>query len=429
MLDTRWTLLFVLLVGVCLASGGIKGNKSKKEKQNQDVSQRLEEPPLSAMNDSTQISVMDISNMNGDFGFNLYRKMADKHDNNIFFSPLSISFILASLMVGTRGDTYEELLTGLNWDALKKSKQVTELLPKLLRNLRDVVRSSDGYELELGSLSFVHHFFPLHEEFVNETSLYFDMEFRSLDFNDPEAKNIIKEFIIKKSRGKVTELQDEIDPQTKMLLLDYILFKGKWQIPFKPDSTMSDSFFINKYHSVKVPMMYKTDKVASLFDKSLSCTVLNLPYRGGAHMLVVMPEKGGDFDALEDGLSMELVTTWLGRMKSRKTDVFFPKFRLDQKYNLKSQLEELGIKDVFTGKANFTGMTEKRNLRLSEVTQRAVIDVDEIGTEAVAVTGIDIVAYSLPHTIRLNQPFMFMIFSENYRSLLFLGRIMDPTKS
>ncbi|KAG9465974.1 hypothetical protein GDO78_017407 [Eleutherodactylus coqui] len=427
MSSMRWTLVFIFLVGSIVAQDGIKGNKSK-DKHNQDISQTSEKCLLSPLNDTTELSVFNISDMNSNFGFKLYRKIADKHDDNIFFSPISISFNLASLMVGSQGDTYDELLTGLNWKALKKSKQ-PNLLLNLLKELRDGVRKSDGYDLDLGSLSFVHHLFPLNEEFINETRTYFDMEYRNLDFHDQEAKNIVKEFITKKSKGKLTEFQEEIDPQTKMILLDFIFFKGKWRIPFKPHSTMNDSFFVTKYNSVKVPMMYKTERVGSLFDKSLSCTVLNLPYRGGAHMMVIMPEKGGDFDVLDDALSMELVTTWLKGMKIRKTDVFFPKFRLEQTYKLKSSLEELGIKDVFTGKANFTGMTEERNLRVSEITQRATIDIDEIGTEASAVTKTEIIAYSLPHTVRVNHPFMFMIFNESYKTLLFIGRIINPTKS
>ncbi|XP_040266893.1 protein Z-dependent protease inhibitor [Bufo bufo] len=420
----RWTLVFVLLVGLCLANH----DKSKKDKHNQDISQGREKHLLSPSNDTRELSALDLSEMNSNFGFNLFKKMADKHDDNIFFSPLSISFNLASLMLGCRGNTYDELLTGLNWEALKKSKQAN-LLPNLLKELRDGVQKSEGYDLELESLSFVHQLFHLHDEFINETRMYFDMEYISLDFHDREVKNIIKEFIIKKTKGKVTGIQDEIDPQTKMMLLDFILFKGKWQIPFKREQTTLKSFFVNKYHSVKVPMMYKMEKVASMFDKSLSCTVLNLPYKGGAHMLIVMPEKDGDLDSLEPKLSMKLVMSWLERMKTRKTDIFFPKFQLDQKYKLKSYLEKLGIKDVFTGLANFTGMTEDRNLKLSEVTQRAVINIDEIGTEATAVTGSEMIAYSLPHTIHVKHPFVFMIFNENYKSLLFLGRIIDPTQS
>ncbi|KAM4012922.1 protein Z-dependent protease inhibitor [Anomaloglossus baeobatrachus] len=412
---------------------------SQRRKDHQDGSQCRKDhgldrsPPPSthfpdSSNDTSDFSAIQISQMNGNFGFNLYRKIANKHDHNIFISPLSVSFNLASLMVGSRGESYDELLTGLNWEALKTSKRPDQL-PNLLKELRDGIMRSDGYDLELGSLSFVHHLFPLHDAFINDTKDYFDMDFQSVDFDNREAKNIIEDFIIKKSKGKVTELLDEIDPQTKMILLDFIAFKGKWKVPFNPDSTKSDSFFVNKYNSVKVPMMYKTDEVASMTDNSLSCTVLNLPYRGGAHMLVVMPVKGGDFDVLEDKLSMELVTTWLEKMESRETDVFFPKFRLDQKYKLKSSLEEMGIREVFTGKANFTGMTDERNLKLSEITQRAVMDVDEIGTEALAVTETKMVAYVFPFTIRVNNPFMFMIFNENYKSLLFIGRVNNPSES
>ncbi|KAM9294389.1 protein Z-dependent protease inhibitor [Gastrophryne carolinensis] len=416
-------LVFIGLLGLCLAFHPTK-DKPKKEKHHQE---KIPHSDLHPFNKTEKLSAFDVSSMNSNFGFSLYRKMADKHDNNIFFSPLSVSLLLGSLMLGTRGDTYDQLLSGLHWNSFGKDRRRTAL-PSLLKDIKVGILKSDGYSLDLGSLSFVHEQFNLTQDFLNQTVTYFDMAYETIDFHEQQAIHYIRDLIREKTRGRISELQDNIDPQTKLLLLDFIFFKGKWQVPFKPESTNTDTFFINKYTSVRVPMMYKHEKVASMFDKSLSCTVLKLPYRGGAHMLVVMPEKEGDFDALEDGLSSNTVAAWLDKMKTRKTDIFLPKFQLDQKYKLKTSLEELGIKDIFTGRANFTGMTEDRNLLLSEVTQRAAIEVDEFGTEATAVTGAEIIAYSLPHTIRINHPFLFMIFDEKFKALLFIGRVTNPTK-
>ncbi|XP_040188191.1 protein Z-dependent protease inhibitor [Rana temporaria] len=420
----RWTFVFILLFGLTSAHQPTKG-KPKKEKHHQEKMPLLEESTLNLLNGTREISALDLSNMNNNFGFNLYRRTADKHDDNIFFSPLSVSFLLGALTLGSRGMTHEQLLSGLGWEPFKKNPDV---LHTLLKDLKDGVMKSDGYSLDVADLALLHESFDLNPEFLNQTMTYFHMEFQSVDFHDRHVLETIRDLIRLKTRGRISELQDEIDPQTKMMLLNFIFFKGKWQTPFKSDSTQADTFYVNKYSSVKVPMMCKTEKVAAMFDKSLSCTVLKLPYRGGAHMLVVMPQNDGNFDALEDGLSSELVASWLRKMKFRETEIFFPKFQLDHKYKMKSSLDELGIKDIFTGRANLTGVTEERNLMLSEVTQRAVIDIDEIGTEATAVTGAEMVPYFLPYTIRINQPFIFMIFDEKFKSLLFIGRVTDPTK-
>ncbi|XP_053545361.1 protein Z-dependent protease inhibitor isoform X2 [Bombina bombina] len=413
---------------------GGKGPKSDKyvnwKTKNQTSPKDLSNPfYLNHTNEELPVtlSVYNLTDMNSNFGFNLYRKMADKHDNNIFFSPFSMSFGLASLLLGAQGSTHKELLHGLNLNAFDIPENPS-LLHELIKKLRKGITANDKLILDLGSFSFIHETFPIKEEFLNISKQYLDMEYQNIDFHNSSSKHIINNVVKKKSQGKIPDLYDEIDPQTKLLLLDYILFKGKWEYPFNPALTEMETFFIDKYNSVQVPMMYKKDKVSSMFDKELSCTVLKLDYKGNAHMLIVMPEKEGDFVTLEDHLTKELVDSWLHKMKSRKMDIFFPKFKLDQKYEMKKFLQELGIKNIFTGKANLTGMTEERNIKLTEVTQRAVIDIDEKGTEAAAATGSEITAFSLPPTIKVNNPFLFMIYEETYKSLLFIGRVIDPTK-
>ncbi|KAE8586324.1 hypothetical protein XENTR_v10021629 [Xenopus tropicalis] len=433
---TLW-LLLLLLIGLCIADHATKQQKpSRKQKvdhsecSKQTSAATLMNSSLPSGNEEqipTVLSFANVSQMSSDFGFNLYRKIANKHDNNIFFSPFSVSLGLSSLLLGTRGNTYDQLLHGLNYNPFKDQEN-PYLLPELLKTIKEKIAKNEELVLNIGSLSFLHETFSMKDEFVNLTKKYFDMEYELIDFHSSKAKNEINAYVEKLTKGLISNFYDFIDPQTKLLLLDYIFFKGKWQYPFNPALTEVDSFFIDKYNSVTVPMMYKTDKVASVFDKDLSCTVFKLPYRGNAHMLIIKPEKEGDFGILEDHLTKELINSWQAKMQSRKTDIFFPKFKLDQKYKLKSSLNELGIKELFTGKANLTDLTEERNLMLTEITQQAMIEVDERGTEAAAVAGAEIIAYSLPLTIRVNRPFLFMIFEEAYQSLLFLGRVMDPTK-
>ncbi|KAM4662411.1 protein Z-dependent protease inhibitor [Discoglossus pictus] len=430
-------LCLLVLVGLSVSSFAIKGGKtSRKEKHDQwhrknqtSHNVELHSLPLNISEEqpAAELSVYDIAKTTSDFGFKLYRKIADKHDDNIFFSPFSLFYGLASLIFGTEGSTHKQLLKGLNLNKFENHKN-PYLLPTLLKTFRKNISENEHFILDLGSVSFAHEIFPIKEGFVNLSTEYFDMEFQNIDFHNSSAKNIINSFVNKKSKGKIPQLYDEIDPQTKLLLLDFIFFKGKWDYPFNPAFTQDDSFFINKYKSVKVPMMFKKDKIYSVVDKTFSCTIFKLNYKGSAQMLIVMPDKEGDFGPLEDHLSNELIEDWLSKMQSEKMEVLFPKFSLDQKYKMRKFLQDVGIRDIFGGKANLTRLTDERNIQLTDVTQRAVIDIDEKGTEASAATGSEIVGYSLPPTIKVDHPFIFMIYDDIFKALLFIGRVVDPTK-
>ncbi|KAL4692480.1 hypothetical protein H8959_016290 [Pygathrix nigripes] len=175
-------------------------------------------------------------------------------------------------------------------------------------------------------------------------------------------------------------------------------------------------------------MMYGAGKFASTFDKNFRCHVLKLPYQGNATMLVVLMEKMGDHLALEDYLTTDLVETWLRNMKTRNMEVFFPKFKLDQKYEMHELLKQMGIRRIFSPWADLSELSATgRNLQVSRVLQRTVIEVDERGTEAVAGTLSEIIAYSMPPVVKVNRPFHFMIYEETSGMLLFLGRVVNPT--
>ncbi|NXJ61842.1 ZPI inhibitor, partial [Rostratula benghalensis] len=332
------------------------------------------------------------------FGFNLYRKIAMTHDNNVIISPLSVSTLMTAYMLASKGETHRQIVKSLNLHALK-DKADHHHLPALFKQLKDNIT-------------------------MNEELLLVQVDFQ----NFTQAKSLINQNINQRTKGKIPELFEELDRHTKLLLVDYIVFKGKWVYPFNSKFTEVETFHINKYRSVQVPMMFKSDKVNSTFDENLRCTVIKLPYKGKAHMLIVIPEKEGDYISLEDHLTAELVESWLGNMKTRYLDISFPKFKLEQKYKMKKLLHALGIKNLFTRAANLSHLTDEKYVAVSQIVQKAVIEVDEEGTEATAASGSEITAFTVPPVIKVDQPFLFMIFEETFKTLLFIGRVVDPTE-
>ncbi|XP_053142052.1 protein Z-dependent protease inhibitor [Hemicordylus capensis] len=371
------------------------------------------------------VSMYNFTGQNANFGFNLYRKIAMKHDNNMFFSPLSLSFSLAALMLASKGETRDQIVQSLNFQ-LPRGKEHQLLV--LFQQLRGNISKNEESTLLQDSFSFIQKDFRIKDVFRNLSKEYFDMEILTVDFqNSTLAKDLINQHIKQKTRGKIPKLFDGFDEQAKIILVNCILFRGKWLNPFPSKATALEPFFIDNYRTVQVPMMFKTERVASTFDKNLHCYVLKLPYRGSVHMLVVMPGRENDYMSLEDHLTNELVESWLRHMKIRKMDIYFPKFRLDQKYHMDQLLQDLGIKDVFSYKADLSHLTDQKYVKVSQVLQRAVIEVDEIGTDAAAASGSEIIAYSMPPVIRMNRPFLFMIYEESMHALLFVGRVVDPT--
>ncbi|NXE21086.1 ZPI inhibitor, partial [Ardeotis kori] len=402
----------LLLSEICveISKANIKPKIPKKEKENNllernknvDISEEWHHPkniskPFEEQ-DLEEFTLYNFTEKTANFGFNLYRKIAMTHDNNVIISPLSVSALMTTYMLAAKGETHRQIVKGLNLHALK-DRLDRHHLPALFKQLKDNIT-------------------------MNEELLLVQVDFQ----NFTQAKFVINQNIKKRTKGKIPELFEELDRHNKLLLVDYIIFKGKWVYPFNSKFTEIETFHINKYRSVQVPMMFKSDKVNSTFDENLRCTVIKLPYKGKAHMLIVIPEKEGDYISLEDHLTIQLVESWLGNMKTRKLDISFPKFKLEQKYKMKKLLHGLGIKNLFTRTADLTHLSDQGYVGVSQVVQKAVIEVDEEGTEATAASGSEITAFTVPPVIKVNRPFLFMIFEDTFKTLLFIGRVVDPTE-
>ncbi|KPP74333.1 protein Z-dependent protease inhibitor-like [Scleropages formosus] len=373
-------------------------------------------------------NVTELSTKNIDFAMDLYRLIASHHDDNIFFSPLCMSTAFSVLAMGARSSTREQILKGLRLDVLDRDER-PELLAKLFRELQSNITQDGGLQLNQGTALFVRLQFEVSKAFSDQMQEYFNADILNVDFaNSKTSKATINDYIKHKTGDKVTDMISKIDPYTQLILVNTIFFQGNWELPFIAKSTTKQRFYVDKYNIVQVPMMYNDNSFYVARDANLKMRLLKLPYLGGAAMLIVLPEKTEDYTAIDDHINAEVFQGWLKQLKKTRMEVNLPRFKMEQSYEMHKILPDLGISDVFTNSANLSGISTEFGLKVSEVLHKAVIEVDETGTTAAAATTTGIVAKSMPLRFVVDRPFFFFIYHEVTNTILFMGRVIDPTK-
>ncbi|KAG1936392.1 protein Z-dependent protease inhibitor isoform X2 [Pimephales promelas] len=373
--------------------------------------------------------VTDLAFKNVDFAMNLYRKISSYHDKNVFFSPLSVSTSFATLLLAAKGSTRSQILKGLNLDSLDGSGDAS-LVPRLFEQLQKNISQDRRLQMEQGTALFVDERFPVESLFSEQIKTFFGADVNNVDFSKAElSKSIVNEYVSRKTGNKVNEMVTSIEPLTKMMLLNTIFYQGEWDHPFNPNSTEMSRFYVDKYKIVQVPMMFQEDKFSTAEDRELRARVLRLPYRGGAALLIVLPDATADYTVIDDEINAERFFGWIKNMRRMRMEVHLPKFKMEQSYNMHEILPHLGIDSVFLDSANLTGLSKEGHLKISQVLHKAVIEVNEKGTSAASATSVGITAYSLPATFIINRPFFFFLYHEATSSLLFMGRVIDPTQN
>ncbi|XP_066177902.1 alpha-1-antiproteinase 2-like [Sylvia atricapilla] len=363
---------------------------------------------------------------NADFAFQFFREVTQETPNkNIFFSPVSISSAFAMLALGARSATQSQILEGLSFNITEiQEEEIHEGFHNLIHMLN---HPEGGVQLNMGNAIFVTEKLKLLQKFLDDAKALYQLEAFTTDFNKPtEAEKQINDYIEKKTHGKITDVVKDMDPQTVMLLASFVFFKGSWEKPFKPEHTEEREFFVDAETTVKVPMMNQMGRFDFYFDEDLSCTVVRLHYNGSATAFLVLPAKG-KMKQLEQTLDKEIIQKWSDHLLQSFMKLYFPRFSISGSYEISDTLRKMGIVDVFTNQADLSGITGTPELQVSKVVHKASLDVDEKGTEAAAVTTIEIMPVSLPPTIEFSHPFLMLIFDRDTNSTLFIGKIVNPT--
>ncbi|NXN19737.1 A1AT2 antiproteinase, partial [Indicator maculatus] len=370
-----------------------------------------------------------IIHSNADFAFRFYRQVREEAGNkNIFFSPLSIATAFAMLSLGARSNTLSQLHKGLFFNLTEMEEQeIHQGFQRVLQLLNNPQRED---QLSLGNALFIDDRLKLLENFLDGVTNFYYSEAISSNFQSlPEATKEINKYIETRTHGKIVDLLENLDEDTMMVLVNYIFFKGYWEKPFNKLSTTDEDFFLDDKNSVKVKMMHQKKVFNVHRDEKLSCWVVEVPYKGSAAAFFVLPDEGA-MKQVEDALVKETVSNWTQSFKKRKIYLDLPKFSISGSYDVKRLFEKMGVTEVFSNTADLSGMSENILLKVSKALHKAVVDVSENGTEAAAVTVIEMVRLSgmidPPPRITFNRPFLIMIVDKTTRSILFMGKIVNP---
>ncbi|NXQ88112.1 A1AT protein, partial [Nyctibius grandis] len=379
--------------------------------------------------DGGNLAHVKIAPSNADFAFRLYKQVREEAGSkNIFFSPLSISTAFAMLSLGARTNTLSQLHKGLTFNLTEMEEQeIHEGFQRVLQLLNDPHRE---VQLNMGNALFIDDQLELLQKFLDDVTNFYHSEAISSNFqNSSQATKEINKYIATKTRGKIVDFLKSLDPDTMIVLVNYIFFKGYWEKPFNNLATRDEDFFLDAKNSVKVKMMHQ-NKVFNIHrDETLSCWVVEIPYKGDVTSLFVLPDEG-TMKQVEDALLKETVSTWMQSLEKRKIYLDLPKFSISGSYDIKSLFEKMGVTEVFSDQADLSGVAESTLLKVSKAVHKAMVDVSENGTEAAAVTVIEMVPMSAefppPPHITFNRCFLMLIVDKITHSILFLGKIVNP---
>ncbi|KAK2855773.1 hypothetical protein Q5P01_004508 [Channa striata] len=375
--------------------------------------------------------VQDLINRNADFATQLYRAVASRTDNNVLLSPFTLSAGLLALLSATSGATQDQLLQGLTLTGVDPMA-----LPDLFQTLRTMVLQGEGTVTMRQSVNLLpstnFQVSPSYQDLVQKLG----GSVRHLAYSVPqEAVDNINRLVQEQTRDQIQELVTTVDSQTQLLLATATSYKTRFSPSFNSSLSQDERFYVDRYHVVMVPMMFRSDKYFLAYDRSLKVGVLKLSMADGTAMLVVLPDEGVDITAVEEEVTAGRIQAWIKQLKKRKTifsftrlklEVQLPRFILEHLYSLKDVLQILGIRQVFQDDADMTNMGSTNGPKVTQVFHKSVVSVDERSDDITAGGGAAMFS-TLPPRLTINRPFLFIIYQQTSSSLLLMGRVIDPT--
>lgn len=367
---------------------------------------------------------------NNSLGFNIFHKLQTTDDaDNIFISPSSILTALAMTYNGAEGETRSAMEAALQLEGMSRNN-VNEAFADLLTILQN---PDPDVELAVANSLWSREGIEFNEDFIERSREYFKAEIESLDFDNPGAAEIINNWVKEQTRNTIEKIvEPPINPDTILFLINAIYFKGEWSEQFDPEQTREILFTLPDGSRIEHPVMMQKNDYRYL--ESDLFQAVSLPYGQNERisMYVFLPAEDVGLDGLYKELDAETWTEWTGSFTSREGEVGLPRFKFEYETSLNETLKALGMENAFDENiADFSGMHPiPPRLYISEVKHKSFIDVNEEGTEAAAVTSVEVEVTSAPETepfrIIVDRPFFFAIADSMTGSILFMGSVTDP---
>jgi len=313
-------------------------------------------------------------------------------------------------------------LSGLSSQEINKSYQtLMEALltvdPKVTMEIANSIWYRQGFSVE--------------QDFIDVNREYYNAGVEALDFDSPDAVQTINNWVDDNTNGKIPEIIESIDPLTMMYLINAIYFNGKWTYQFDKDNTSEQPFYLADGSQIQVDMM-QNEATLNYTSNDLFKAV-EMPYgRGNYSMVCMLPGEDLKVGDVVQQMDADNWNQWMQTMDSANVQVHLPRFSFEYKKTLKELLKSMGMEEAFNAnQSDFSGINPDRpDLHISEVKHKTFVEVDEKGTEAAAVTSVEMGFTSVdpnqPVIVKFDRPFVFAIREVTTGTIVFLGKMMEP---
>lgn len=410
-------------VSVLLISCGGSGEVAKSNLSQDEKNKIISESTQTFQNESHKVVVGEFNKL----GWELLKISAESsHHQNIMISPTSISIALSMVFIGTDGETKTEMERALGWDKFE-----IQTLNSANSALNNVLNYTDGsVTFKLGNSLWGDKAVIWEQDFIQTIQKKYRAKCETLDFKDPNTVKVVNDWVKEATNGKIPSIVDQFKDDTVAMLINAIYFKGIWADKFNPSITQEHDFTLVNGEKTTCQMMRRTSDYS--YTETENSKIIALPYQNKRYqMIVCLPAKEFDIYSFMKTLTYETLNRWIDKMSNEEVRLMLPRFKFEFSTSLVGALKQLGMNKAFSAGADLSkmGRTESMPLYLSDVIHKTYIEVNEEGTEAAAVTGIEVGAASAPgepKEFTADRPFLFLIRDTQTGLIHFTGVMLNP---
>ena len=382
--------------------------------------------------DNRKVKSYNLKAESSDFAFGLFGQVASEdYGSNVVLSPLSAKLALAMAYNGAEGETKDAMAAVLDLEGMSL-EEVNEQLGNLMTSLE---QADEDVLLEIANSLWANQDYALNPDFAQRCREWYEAEVANLDFSDPQSPQTINDWVKEKTHDKIDNIVNKLSPELALILINAVYFNGKWETPFDAEMTEDGDFHLLDGGTLTVPLMRRWDEFSYYEDEGLQA--VSLPYgedsKGRMSMYVILPSEGRDYGEFLGTLSEANWEAWMDMFDDREGELALPRFKVEYEKELNDALKAMGMEPAFRGGlADAFADLGGEDAFISKVLQKTYIDVNEEGTEAAAVTKVEMEATAVmpdtePFTMRVDRPFFFAIRDNQTGAILFMGSIVDPS--
>lgn len=419
-MKTKMTKLFMLSGAIMLATSCGTTNKSTSTEEASKPQTNKEYDNMDAEYLTLSDAQDRIIAQNNAFAIKLFEKTAKMQSTVI--SPVSVSYLMAMLANGANGQTKTDIMK-----ALQLTDNDLDEMNALYRMMIQRCGSLDKETtLRIANYFAMNKDVELKNAYANNMKAIYNAGIESLDFTSPKTTAHINNWCKKNTNGMIPSIINNVDANASAYIMNAIFFNGTWADKFNKSNTKNENFKGYTRDILMVPMMHKSDKL--LYWANNMYAAVRIPYGNGSYtMTVMLPNEGKSIDEMLKSMENADFTAWRQDAEQCIVDLKLPRFTTEADVTLNNIISELGAANIFSSKADFTNIANT-NMFVSQMFQKAKIEVSEEGTKAAAVTAAIMTMSALPTeepkhvTFHANRPFVYMITEANTNAIFFMGQ-------